>query len=260
MTSTLPFLHTAFLETLTEKLKQDDRFEALLAGGSMVHGGFDEHSDIDLVPVVRSDAYAQVLDERREIAGNLGNLLSAFTGEHVGEPRLLICLYGPELLHVDLKFVVLSDLNHHVERPRVLWARDGTAISNTLDAATIEWPNRSAEWFEQRAWIWLHYGATKLQRGELFEAMGMIAFFREHVLGPMLHRRSGRLQRGVRKIEFDGEATKALLAVVAGHDRKTVSAALMNAARLYLELRGHEPPNVITSGMPDLLMPLLASE
>ena len=53
MTSTLPFLHTAFLETLTEKLKQDDRFEALLAGGSMVHGGFDEHSDIDLVPVVK---------------------------------------------------------------------------------------------------------------------------------------------------------------------------------------------------------------
>jgi hypothetical protein len=110
MTSTLPFLHTAFLETLIEKLKQDDRFEALLAGGSMVHGGFDEHSDIDLVPVVRSDAYARVLHERREIAGGLGNLISAFTGEHVGEPRLLICLYGPELLHVDLKFVVLSDL------------------------------------------------------------------------------------------------------------------------------------------------------
>jgi hypothetical protein len=182
------------------------------------------------------------------------------TFEHVGEPRLLICLYGPELLHVDLKFVVFSDLNHHVERPRVLWARDGTAISNALDAAIIEWPNRSAEWFEERAWIWLHYGATKLHRGELFEAMGMIAFFREHVLGPMLHRRSSRSQRGVRKIELDGEATKALLAVVAGHDRKSVSAALMNAARLYLELRDHELPNVITPGMPDLLMPLLATE
>ena len=34
MTSTLPLLHTAFLETLIEKLKLDDRFEALLAGGS----------------------------------------------------------------------------------------------------------------------------------------------------------------------------------------------------------------------------------
>src|ERR1700757_3262078 len=146
MTSTLPSLHTAFLETLIEKLKLDDRFEALLAGGSIVHGGFDEHSDIDLVPGIRSDAYAQVPAERREIAGGLGNLLSAFTGEHVGEPRLLICLYGPELLHVDLKFAVLSDLKHLVERPKILWARDGTVISNALDAAIIEWPNRSPEW------------------------------------------------------------------------------------------------------------------
>jgi hypothetical protein len=34
---------------------------------------------------------------------------SAFSGEHVGEPRALICLYGPPLLPVDLKFVSLSD-------------------------------------------------------------------------------------------------------------------------------------------------------
>ena len=260
MTSTLPSLHLTFLETLIEKLKLDDRFEALLAGGSMVQGGFDEHSDIDLLPVIRSDAYGHVLAERREIARGLGNLLSAFTGEHVGEPRLLICLYGPELLHVDLKFVVLADLKHLVERPKILWARDGTAMSNALDAAIIDWPNRSPEWFEERAWIWLHYGVTKLQRGELFEAMGMIAFFREYVLGPMLHRRSSRPQRGVRKIEFDGEATEALLAIIADHNRKSVSAALINAARLYLELRDDEPPRAITSGMPDLLVPFLATE
>jgi hypothetical protein len=75
----------------------------------------------------------------------------------------------------------------------------------------------------------------------------------------MLHRRSSRPQRGVRKIELDGEATEALLAVIADHDRKSVSAALMNAARLYVELRHDEPPKVITSGMPDLLASLLAT-
>lgn len=51
----------------------------------------------------------------RELAGTLGHLLHAFTGEHVGEPRLLICLYGPELLHVDLKFVTLEMLTQRVE-------------------------------------------------------------------------------------------------------------------------------------------------
>jgi hypothetical protein len=96
-----------------------------------------------------------------------------------------------------------------------------------------------------------------MQRGELFEAMGTIAFFREQVLGPMLHRRSNRPQRGVRKIELDGQAKKALFATVAVHDPKSVSAALMSAARLYLELREDEKPKALTPGMPDLLTPLL---
>lgn len=45
-----------------------------------------------------------------------------------------------------------------------------------------------AEWFESRARIWLH-AVVKLGRGELFEAIGMLSFFREQVLGPMLYRR-----------------------------------------------------------------------
>lgn len=32
--------------------------------------------------------------------------------------------------------------------------------------------------------------------------MGMLAFFREQVLGPMLYRRASLPQRGVRRIEF----------------------------------------------------------
>lgn len=169
----------------------------------------------------------------------------------------MICLYGPELLHVDLKFVLFSDLMSLIERPKILWARDRNAIESALEQPTIEWPNRSPEWFEDRAWIWLHYGATKLQRGELFEAMGTIAFFRSHVLGPMLHRRWGRPQRGVRRIELDSEATDALLAAVAVHDRKSISAALRNAVRLYLDLREDERPKALAPGMPDLLAPLL---
>jgi predicted nucleotidyltransferase len=257
MIGALPSLHAGFLEKLIAKLQQDDRFEALLAGGSLAHGDFDEHSDLDLILVVRRDAYEQVLTERRQFAESLGGLVSAFTGEHVGEPRLLICLYGPELLHVDLKFVLSSDFTRLVERPEILWARDKNIILGALERAIVEWPNRSPEWFEDRAWIWLHYGATKLQRGELFEAMETITFFRGHVLGPMLHRRSGRVQRGVRKIELDSEAKDALSATVAVHDPKSVSATLMNAARLYLELREDERPKALTPGMPDSLTPLL---
>ena len=256
-TSPLLPLHTAYLEALIPQLQQDGRFEALLAGGSLVHGGFDEHSDLDLVLVVRPDAYEQVMAQRHAFAARIGNLLSAFTGEHVGEPRLLICLYGPPLLHVDLKFIVPADLAQLVERPLVLWARQEEAMRETLDNAVIQWPGRAPEWFEERIWIWLHYGAVKLARGELFEALAMLAFLREQVLGPLLHRRRGLPQRGVRKLEQSEETAQALRAAVAAHDRESVSRALTNAVNLYLELRSDCPPETVTPGMPELLLPLL---
>ncbi len=45
-------------------------------------------------------------------------------------------------------------------------------------------------------WIWLHYAATKLARGELYEAIGMLAFFREQVLGPLIYRRAWQKPAG----------------------------------------------------------------
>ncbi len=69
----------------------------------------DEFSDLDLVVLVDSEKYQDVLKDRKEIAKRIGPLLESFTGEHVSEERLLVCLYDPPLLHVDLKFVSLTD-------------------------------------------------------------------------------------------------------------------------------------------------------
>jgi hypothetical protein len=251
MFDALPALHAAHLRRLITVLEGDGRFRALLGGGSLIDGGFDAQSDLDLVLVVEDAAHGEVMAQRRGFAEGCGRLLAAFGGEHVGEPRLLICLYGPELLHVDLKFVRADELDRLVERPRLLWARAPEAITAVLERATVAWPNRPAQWFEDRAWIWLHYAATKLHRGELFEAMGMIAFFREQILGPLLHRRAGRPQRGVRRIETDAAAAERLSRVVAAHDAVSIEAALARAADLYLDLRDDDPPETPTPEMPD---------
>src|SRR6476620_5752473 len=97
----LPALHTAFLQEALPRLQADERIVAVAAGGSFLTGGMDEYSDLDLIIAVSPAAVSQIMQERREIASTLGTLIAAFTGEHVGEPRLLICLYGPPLLHVD---------------------------------------------------------------------------------------------------------------------------------------------------------------
>lgn len=254
MSISLPTLHQAFMETVRNEVERDPRLAALLAGGSYIHGGFDEHSDLDFVVVVQEEHYGEVMASRRAFAERIGELLAAFTGEHVGEPRLLICLYGPSLIHVDLKFVTPSDLGRLVERPAVLFARDPQEIGRRLDAATIAWPDASPDWFEERAWIWLHYGAAKLARGELFEAIGMLAFFRDQVLGPMLHRRAGRPQRGVRRIEaLGGPCLESLATTVPAVAASPVREAFLVAVAMYLDLRADDPPQRTTPGMPEAI-------
>lgn len=260
MTSMLPALHAAFVDRLCPVIEADRRFEALLAGGSFIHGGFDEQSDLDFVLVAEEDAYESVLASRMAFAEQLGPLLSAFTGEHVGEPRLLICLYGPPLLHVDLKFVTSSALDSRIEQPAILFARNPNALMARLADTTPVWPDRTPDWFEARAWVWLHYAVTKWARGELFEALGMLAFFREQVLGPMLHRRAGRDQRGVRRIELVSIDPDGLLkGTVAGHDPQSIREAIRRALAAYLELRQDAPPALTTDTARTALLQMLGA-
>ncbi|HEX9326025.1 MAG TPA: hypothetical protein VF915_05875, partial [Reyranella sp.] len=162
----LPDLHARMLERVVAAVRADERFEALLGTGSLAYGGFDEHSDLDFVIVVRADDHAAAMAGRQAFAARLGSLLAAFSGEHVGEPRLLICLYGPPLLHVDLKFITPGDLSALSERPVVLWARNPGDLERRLAGMTVSGHGRDAQWYEDRAWVWLHYVATKLLRGE----------------------------------------------------------------------------------------------
>lgn len=220
----------------------DDRFSALLVAGSTIDGGMDEFSDLDLIIVCPDAAYGSVMGVRRRIAESLGDLQAAFTGEHVGEPRLLICLYGPPLLHVDLKFVTADDLDQRVETPLVAWARD-PSIRERLGSGSAAWPNRPPEWFEDRFWIWIHYGASKIGRGEYFEAVNMLSFVRDQVLGPLICRSVGRDQRGVRRLErLAPELATRLRETICTTDKQDLKRAYSVAIALYRDLRAEAPP------------------
>lgn len=260
MPSNLPQVHANFLNQVRDSVESDRRLSALLIGGSYIHGGFDDYSDLDFVIVVNDENYKDVMATRLAFASTIPSLISAFTGEHVGEPRLLICLYGPPLLHVDLKFVLASDLDRQIERRAILFARNPSEIEARVQAGEIAWPNHPSDWFEPRAWIWLHYAATKLARGELYEAIGMLAFFREQVLGPLLYRRAGKNQRGVRRIEtLRLDEHGMLAATVATNDASSVRRAIEECIDIYMDLRSDDPPSHPTGAMPGLLRDFLHS-
>jgi len=243
--SRMPDEAREFLARARAIIASDDRFSALLVAGSAIEGAMDEFSDLDLILVSPDAAHTSAMADRRRIAESLGVLHAAFTGEHVGEPRLLICLYGDPLLHVDLKFVTADDLDRRVETPLVVWARD-SAVPARLRSGTSAWPNRPPEWFEERFWIWVHYGASKIGRGEHLEAIHMLNFLRDQVFGPLIARNMGRDQRGVRHLErLAPELGKRLDETICTSEKTDIVRAYRTAIALYRELRARAVPDDI---------------
>jgi len=235
----LPAPHAAFLEAALAVLAADERLVGVAAGGSYAVDAVDEFSDLDLVIAVEPSAYENVLAEAQITAATLGSLLVAFTGEHVNEPRLLICLYqiGDLLLHVDLKFVALPDVARRVEEPVVLWERDGR-MNEALATDIARFPDPDPQWIEDRMWTWVHYVATKIGRGELLEAVDSLAFIRGLALGPMALASRRARPSGVRKLERAVPDLAARFAhTVASCDRGACLAALEQAIALYRDLR-----------------------
>jgi predicted nucleotidyltransferase len=241
----VPEAHRAFLEQAINVLKETPGIIGIAAGGSYVTGSMDEFSDLDLVVGVDNQNYERLLNERQSIAASLGNLLGAFTGEHVGEPRLLICLYDDPLLHVDLKFVKESDFSHRVEAPTILWEH-GNSISNALEEGVAKYPAPDAQWIEDRFWIWIHYGVSKVGRGELFEAIDFLTFLRSQVLGPLALQNAGQRPSGVRRIEMLlPDFSSRLQDTLARHGTEECYRALTACVEIYRDLRHHSPELVV---------------
>jgi hypothetical protein len=234
---TLPEPHRSLLRSLCDGLQAIPDIVGLAAGGSFAGGRMDEHSDLDLVVVVDESAWPAILEQRRDIAATLGPLLGAFTGEHVGEPRLLIAMYGPPMIHVDLKFVPPGALRERVEDPVLLWDR-GQGLAALLATSRAHYPGPDPQWIEDRFWIWIHYAATKLARGELFEVLGFLAYLRSQVLGPLALAEAGVQPTGVRRLEeHAGRRVDAIRATVARYDRRDAGRAILAAVEAYRELR-----------------------
>ena len=232
----LPESHREFLIRAVDRLASDARIVGVAAGGSFITDSMDEFSDLDFVIAVEPAHQDEVMVQRMQIAASLGKLLAAFTGEHVGEPRVLICLYEAPLLHVDLKFVNLADAAVRVEDPFILWERDGR-LSSALKHRKAEYPTRSLQWIEDRFWIWVHYAAAKIARGELFEAIDCLSFLRGNVLGPLALARAGVRPTGVRKIEaMAPDFAIELQRTVALYDAADCVRALRASVELYRSL------------------------
>ena len=222
----------------TAIIAEDDlSIEGLAVAGSWLTQELDEFSDLDLV-LITNEKVGGDKEKMMAYANKFGNLLNAFTGEHVGEPRLLICLYSNPLLHVDIKFITADELKTRVENPVLLFDRTGH-LQQIIDSTSYQFPQPDHQWIEDRFWTWVHYALLKIGRGEYMEAHDFLAFLRMVVFGPLLHIKNNNLPKGVRKVEttIAAEDFNQLQQTLAVNNKASLLAALQNAVQLYRSLR-----------------------
>ncbi|MCW7471015.1 aminoglycoside 6-adenylyltransferase [Leptospira kanakyensis] len=226
-----------FLNHLVNTIQGDPQVLAVCVAGSFIQNELDEYSDLDIVLVVEENSF-QTFEEMNQLANSLGNLLSSFTGEHVGEKKLLICLFDSPLLHVDLKFVSLADFHFRVENPVIIYDKSNL-IPDVYKNSLPQWPKFDFQWVEDRFWVWIHYAATKIGRGELFEAIDFLSFLRTSVIGPMFHIKYDQNPRGVRKLELilSSQELNDLKKTYPSFEKHSIIKAFQDVSNMYVYLR-----------------------
>lgn len=226
-----------FAKSAAEILKSDQSVIGLAVVGSWLTNEIDEFSDLDLILVTETKISGDV-NQMLKYAQSFGTLLSGFTGEHVGEPRVLICLYDHPLLHVDIKFLTLEEFGQRIETPIILLDKD-QQLQHKIAQTVAQFPYPDFQWIEDRFWIWIHYALLKVGRGEYLEAHDFLGFLRMVVFGPLLHIRNNNLPRGVRKVET--QLIKAdferLKTTIPTYSKISLLESLQNAVTLYQQLR-----------------------
>lgn len=233
----LGMIQKAFADHVVTIIKPDENVIGLAVGGSWLRKELDEFSDLDLILVTKE----KINDDKAKMikyARSFGDFISGFTGEHVGEPRLLICLYDNPLLHVDIKFLTLPELKERVEDPEVLFER-GNKLSNLISSTKSGWPPVDFQWIEDRFWTWVHYTATKIGRGEFFDALSAIDYFRVNVLSRLMQFKNKTDRMGIRKVEarLSAPDLEDLKITVAQYNKTSLIKSLENTIAIYKSLR-----------------------
>lgn len=237
---TLPDTHKQLLDQIIHVFQQDPRIVGIGASGSYASDSLDKYSDLDLVIAIDPEQFEAVMNDRFMLIDKIDGKLAAFTGEHVGEPRLIIALYAPDTIHVDFKFVSLPDAAIRVDDTKVLWEK-GQLLSDVFKTAEPNYPQPEPQWIEDRFWVWTHYAATKIARGEYFESVEFLSFLRTTVLSPLALKQAGMTPSGVRKIETRlPEFSQKLELTIAKPEKTALIAAMKQCINLYLELRENE--------------------
>lgn len=248
MNQALPEKHTRFLTPFLDSIEQDNRIIGVAAIGSLGFGDIDEYSDLDLI-VVCEEAHRDDLKKNADaFAKQFGPLLSCYRGDHVGEPRLLVCFFGEPLLHVDFTFMTLDEFAvDRVQVPAILLDRDGK-IETACSQVEVDFRKPNRQDIETKFWVWIFNATNKLARGDLFSALSYLGRIRKSALVPIIQENAGVTPRGFRTLQTD--APKWFERLTQTHPKEfsqqKVARGLREVIEIYRDIRtGGNSSNII---------------
>ena len=172
----------------------------LAVHGSLVKGGLDRYSDLDMTLAAAPDLpIGELADAFDALIAGRGKVLAGFRADHLGfvNTRIAYVAVDDWVVKVDAQ---LLDSGTPPTLPRealVLLDPVRALAGATSDAVAT--PDIEALFGKLCGWSWFTY--SRLERGELFAAARSIDFSREHALLPIVLHRLGLPQDGHRRIE-----------------------------------------------------------
>ena len=163
------------LDAVIAAVEPDQRYVGLMVAGSGATGTMDEFSDLDLVLVCRDEQPRRAAARAARVRGGARTPARLV---HRRARRRAAAAHHPVRAAAAARRPqarLRRQLDDRVEDGGVLWERDG-AVQTALAAHRRVWPQPDLQWIEDRFWVWVHYMATKIGRGELFECLSALAF------------------------------------------------------------------------------------
>jgi predicted nucleotidyltransferase len=173
---------------------------ALVLHGSLVKGGADEFSDLDLTLIgTKEESVREIAEKFGEFVFSLGEILTSFNADHIATDatRIIYLSVGNWVVKLDVTIAVASaELLLPPEAESVV---DRNGILGRVNRREPQ-PIRETLLFEKLCgWLWFSY--TRIERGELFAAARSLDFSREAALLPLIQARLGLPQDGHRRLE-----------------------------------------------------------
>ncbi|MGE0172337.1 MAG: hypothetical protein AB7T49_06115 [Oligoflexales bacterium] len=162
--------HAQVLEAVVRYFSNRSEIAGAFVSGSLVTGGMDQFSDLDLGFLCKdTDSRSKIWGERWD--WNIAPWFHRFDADHI-KPNFVIYFFEPDI-HVDLCFYVQDDLPTQRGAPfKVAW--DSTALLTPWARSMNSWPAASPEWShavheDERFWAWIHYSLSHVRRGEYYD-------------------------------------------------------------------------------------------